>query len=128
MSRARVAVLKVISKELTVTAAAVQYGYSRQHLHRLLARYRDGGLDAVDPRTRRPQSNPRAVGPQVRELIITTRQQLTRQGLDAGPVTLAWYLQRAGLPVASTSTIRRIFHSPGWSPRPHDAAHLPLDR
>ena len=36
MSKARVAVLKVVTKELTVTAAA-QYGYSRQHLHRLLA-------------------------------------------------------------------------------------------
>ena len=32
MSRARVAVLKVISKELSVTDAAAQYGYSRQHL------------------------------------------------------------------------------------------------
>src|SRR5690625_4398330 len=37
MSRARVAVLKVISTELSVTAAAAEYGYSRQHLHRLLA-------------------------------------------------------------------------------------------
>ena len=30
MSKARVAVLKVITKELTVTAAAAKYGYSRQ--------------------------------------------------------------------------------------------------
>ena len=44
MSRARVAVLKVISKELSVTGAAAQYGYSCQHLHRLIARYREGGL------------------------------------------------------------------------------------
>ncbi|MGH3347073.1 MAG: helix-turn-helix domain-containing protein, partial [Nocardioides sp.] len=54
MSQARVAVLKVVTKELTVTAAAAQYGYSRQHLHRLLARYHQGGLEAVDPRSRRP--------------------------------------------------------------------------
>jgi len=45
-----VAVLKVISKELSVTDAAAQYGYSRQHLHRLVARYQAGGLDAVEPR------------------------------------------------------------------------------
>jgi len=44
MSRARVAVLKVISKQLSVTAAAAEYGYSRQHLHGLVARYRVGGL------------------------------------------------------------------------------------
>ena len=53
MSRTRVAVLKVITKELTVTAAAAEHGYSRQHLQRLLARYRTGGLGAVDPQSRR---------------------------------------------------------------------------
>ena len=58
MSKARVAVLKVITKELTITAAAEQYGYSRRHLHRLLARYRTGGLDAVEPQPRRPQPSP----------------------------------------------------------------------
>ena len=49
MSRARVAVLKVITQELSVTASAAEYGYSRRHLHRLLARYRAGGLEAVEP-------------------------------------------------------------------------------
>ena len=54
MSKPRVAVLKVVTKQLSVTDAAARYGYSRQHLHRLLARYRVGGLDAVDPRSRKP--------------------------------------------------------------------------
>jgi len=44
MSRARVAVLKVTTGQLSVTQAAAEYGYSRRQLHRLLARYRDGGL------------------------------------------------------------------------------------
>ena len=57
MSRARVAVFKVITGELSVTAAAAEYGYSRRQLHRLLVRYAEGGLDAVDPRSRRPRSN-----------------------------------------------------------------------
>ena len=47
MSKARVAVLKVISKELSVTDAAAECGYSHQHLHRLVANYQAGGLDAV---------------------------------------------------------------------------------
>ena len=58
MSKARVAVLKITTGQLTVTAAAAKYGYSRRHLHRLLARYRTGGLDAVEPRSRRPRSTP----------------------------------------------------------------------
>ena len=44
MSRARVAVLSVITKQMSVAAAAAEYGYSRRQLHRLLARYRDDGL------------------------------------------------------------------------------------
>lgn len=69
MSKARVAVLKVITKELSVTAAANKYGYSRQHLHRLPARYREGGgLDAVDSRSRRPHTSGNADSNQIRDL------------------------------------------------------------
>jgi transposase InsO family protein len=113
MSRARVAVLKVISKELSVTAAAAEYGYSRQHLHRLIARYQAGGLDAVEPRSRKPLNNPQATEDKVRDFIIRTRLELTAAGWDAGPVTIAWHLEQAGLHVPSTSTIRRVLHAAG---------------
>jgi transposase InsO family protein len=110
MSRARVAVLQVVSKQLSVTAAAAEYGISRRHLHRLLVRYRDGGLDALEPRSRRPKTTPIATPETVRERVIELRLQLTADGLDAGPVTIAWHLEREGLRVLSTSTIRRILH------------------
>src|SRR6516164_6602251 len=86
MSRARVAVLKVISKQLSVTTAAAKYGYFRQHLHRLVARYRAGGLEAVEARSRRPRSNPRATEDKVRDFIIKTRLELTAA---AGTPTLS---------------------------------------
>jgi transposase InsO family protein len=111
MSQARVAVLKVVTKELSVTAAAAKYGYSRQHLHRLLARYHQGGLDAVDPRSRRPRTNPQATPDAVRGRVIELRLQLTADGLDAGPVTIAWHLEEEGHRAPSTSTIRRILHA-----------------
>jgi transposase len=44
MSKARVVVSKVVSKQMSVSEAAAAYGVSRQHLHRWLARYRDHGL------------------------------------------------------------------------------------
>src|SRR6201996_4788075 len=113
MSRARVAVLKVISRELSVAAAAAEYGYSRQHLHRLVARYKAGGLDAVEPRSRRPLSSPRATEDKVRDFIVRTRLELAAAGWDAGPVTIAWHLEQAGLYVPSTATIRRILHNAG---------------
>jgi transposase InsO family protein len=110
MSRARVAVLKVASGQSSVTDAAAEYGFSRRHLHRLLARYRDGGLDALEPRSRRPKTTPIAASDELRARVIELRLQLTADGLDAGPVTIAWHLEREGLRALSTSTIRRILH------------------
>ncbi len=113
MSKHRVAVLKVVSKQLSVTAAAAEYGMSRQHLQRLLRRYRDGGLEALRPRSRRPLTNPGRTPDPVRERIVGLRTELTGRGLDAGPVTIGWHLGREGLAVPSTSTIRRILHAAG---------------
>src|SRR5271170_5491291 len=119
MSKARVVVLEVVSGHLTVTQAARVYGLSRQHLYRLLNRYRQGGLEAVDPRSRRPASNPRAVSDEVIITVVTLRQHLLADGLDAGPVTLQWHLTQRGLPVPSTSTIRRILSHHGLiTPQP----------
>jgi len=113
MSKHRVTVLKVVSKQLSITAAAAEYGMSRQHLHRLLRRYREGGLEAVEARSRRPRTNPGQTPGQVRERIIELRTELSARGLDAGPATIAWHLGREGLAVPSTSTIRRVLHAAG---------------
>ena len=113
MSHARVAVLQVVSKQLSVTAAAAEYGFSRRHLHRLLARYREGGLDALEPRSRRPKSTPIATPEEVRERVIELRAKLTADGLDAGPVTIAWHLEQEGLKPPAPATISRILHRAG---------------
>lgn len=113
MSKQRVVVLKIVSGQLTVTRAAVEFGISRRHLHRLLARYRQVGLDGLDPRSRAAKSNPRATPSVVADRIVQLRQQLTADGLDAGPVTIAWHLEQEGHRPPSTSTIRRILHAGG---------------
>jgi hypothetical protein len=107
MSKARVAVLHVISGQLTVTAAAKTYGFSRQHLHRLLKRYREGGLEAVDARSRRPAGNPRAIRDDVIIAIVRFREDLVAQGLDAGPLTLQCHLHQARLRGFEPLTQRR---------------------
>jgi transposase InsO family protein len=104
---------------LSVTAAAAEFGISRRHLHRLLARYRQGGLDALEPRSRRPKTTPIATPETVRQRVIELRLQLTADGLDAGPHTIGWHLEREGLRALSTSTIRRILHQAGLiTPQP----------
>ncbi|CQD20202.1 transposase fora [Mycobacterium lentiflavum] len=113
MSKARVVVLEVVSGHLSVSAAARVYGMSRQHIYRLVGRYQRGGLEAVDPRSRRPASNPRAVSDEVIAAIVLLREKLTIEGLDAGPLTLQWHLTQQGFASPSTSTIRRILHHHG---------------
>jgi transposase InsO family protein len=113
MSKHRVAVLKVVSSQLSVTAAAAEYGISRGHLHRLLRRYWDDGMDAVEPRSRRPHTSPGRTPDVVCARIVALRTELSARGLDAGPVTIAWHLGREGQRVPSVSTIRRILHAAG---------------
>jgi transposase InsO family protein len=119
MSRARVAVLQVVSKQLSVTEAAAEYGISRRHLHRLLARYRQGGLDELQPRSRRPKTTPIATSEAVRARVIELRVGLTAHGLDAGPVTIAWHLEREGHKSPAPATISRILKHAGLiTPQP----------
>jgi hypothetical protein len=110
MSKARVAVLHVVSGQLTVTGP-LTYGLSRQHLHRLLKRYCEGGLEAVDPRSRRPASNPRAVSDDIIIAIVGLREQLGADGLDAGALTLQWKAlptsQLARIAIRIRATARR---------------------
>ncbi|MFB6575508.1 IS481 family transposase [Kocuria palustris] len=111
MSKHRVIILKIIAGQLTVTEAAAQYNISRRQLHRLLARYRASGPDGLEPRSRRPNTNPTATPQQLRDRIIAIRRHLVAEGHDAGPVTIAWHLEQDGHRPPSTSTIRRILHA-----------------
>lgn len=113
MSKRRVVVQQVLSGNLSVTAAAKRYGFSRQHVQRLLRLYRDLGVDGLTERSRRPKSNALSISEAVRARIIELRCVLSDQGLDAGPVTLAWHLEREGLKPPSTSTIRRVLRAAG---------------
>ena len=113
MSRARVAVLQVVSNQLSVTEAAARHGMSRRQLQRLLARYREEGLDGLEPRSRRPKTTPNAASEQLRARVLELRVTLSADGLDAGPVTIRWHREQEGLRLLSTSTIRRVLHQAG---------------
>jgi transposase InsO family protein len=98
---------------LTVVESAAAHGFSQRQLFRLLAAYRTGGLEALEPRSRAPKTNPGQTPPAVRDRVVELRVLLTADGLDAGPETIRWHLEREGLRVLSTSTIRRILHQAG---------------
>jgi hypothetical protein len=93
MSKARLVITAVIAEGLSQGEAARRYGVSQGWISRLLARYREEGEAAFEPRSRRPGTSPSAISPGTAGLIILLRKELTGQGLDAGPHTIAWHLQ-----------------------------------
>ena len=119
MSRARVAVLKAVSTQASVTEVAAEFGFSRRQLTRLIAAYRQGGLDALEPRSRRPHNTPIKTPEIIRDRVIELRCQLTADGLDAGAVTIAWHLEKEGLRPPAAATISRIISQAGLvAPQP----------
>ena len=105
--------LAVVHQGLTKGEAARRYGVSWQWVDTLVARYNEGGLDAVEPRSRRPASNSKATPDAVAHRVVELRKQLDAGGLDAGPVTIAQHLALEDIRPPSTSTIRRILHNAG---------------
>jgi transposase InsO family protein len=82
---------------------------SRQTFYKFRARSDEQGIDGLKDRSRRPVSSPGQTSAEVEELVLRRRKQLLEQGLDHGPQSIRWSLQRdgnTGLP--SRSTIWRI--------------------
>lgn len=129
MSKQKVIVLAVVQQGLSKAEAARRYGVGRQWVHELVRRYEHGGLDAVEARPKRPHSSPQATSAAIGSRIRQLRGELSRAGLDAGPQTIAWHLQKEGHKPPSTSTIRRILIGAGLvSPEPKKRPKSSLHR
>ncbi len=107
MSKARAIITAVTVERISQAEAARRFGVSRSWVSKLMARYRADGDAAYEPRSRRPQTSPNQVPDVVTDHIVNLREQLTADGLDAGPITIQWHLQNTHGIAVSVSTIRR---------------------
>jgi transposase InsO family protein len=107
MSKARLVITAVVVEGRSQAEVARAYGVSKGWVSKLVARYREVGEAAFEPRSRRPKSNPNATPAATVELIIALRRRLVRAGLDAGSDTIAWHLWRTHRLRVSTATISR---------------------
>ncbi len=129
MSKTKVIVLSVVEQGLSKAEAARRYDVSWRWVHTLVQRYMADGMDGIEPRSRRPRSNPNTITDQVRTRIIELREKLPADGLDAGPATIAWHLAQEGLHTPSISTIRRIITTAGLvTPEPRKRPRSSLRR
>ena len=92
MSKARLVITAVVVEGRSQAEVARSYGVSKGWVSKLLARYRAEGETAFEPRSRRPKTSPTSIDAATVELITRTRKELSDQGLDAGPETIAWHL------------------------------------
>lgn len=116
----RVIVAAVLEAGLGVSEAARRFGVSRQWVHRLVARYRAGGEQALLPGSRRPRSSPNVTPQPVRDRILVLRTQLLAQGLDAGAESIRDRLIAQNLQAPSTATVWRILRAAqAVQPQPH---------
>jgi transposase InsO family protein len=108
VSKARLVITAVVLEGRSQADVARAYGISQSWVSRLVARYRQQGEAAFEPRSRRPATRPRQTPPATVELVLGLRHDLAGQGLDAGPITIAWHLQHHHHITLSRATIYRI--------------------
>jgi transposase InsO family protein len=119
VSKARLIITAVIVEGRTQAQVARDYQVSPGWVSRLIARYHTDGGAAYEPRSRRPTTRPSATPADTVALVVQLRRDLTRQGLDAGPATIAWHLEHHHHTRLSRSTIYRIVrHADLVTPEP----------
>jgi transposase InsO family protein len=99
---------------------AKRHAISRSWIYELVARYRQGGYPALEPRSHRPRSCPHQVGPKLVQAILRLRRELLAAGHDAGAQTIAHHLAARRTQVPAPATIWRILSRHGLiTPQPH---------
>lgn len=116
---------KIIIETMEITGmsqveAAEHFGVTTRWIRTLQRRHREGGYEALEPRSKRPHTNPRAIQQPITDRILELREELTNRGTDAGANTIRWHLQQEGIdPPPAASTIHRVLADNGHvTPQP----------
>src|SRR4249920_2297072 len=119
MPKARLVITAVVTEGRSQGEVARAYGVSQGWVSRLVARYREEGEAAFEPRSRRPKTSPRAIPDATASLITEIRKDLAGRGLDAGPQTIAWHLaHHHGLRVSPATVSRYLARAGLVTPDP----------
>src|ERR1700724_1487529 len=120
MSLGRYVVDAVLLEGRSPAELARQHGLSRSWIYQLVGRFREGGYQALEPRSRRPRSCAHQVDPETEASILRLRQGLLAAGYDAGARTIAHHLVPLLPKPPSVATIWRILSRHGLViPQPH---------
>jgi transposase InsO family protein len=110
---ARYVVDAVVLEGRSAREVAGAHGISKSWIYELIARYRDGGYQALEPRSKRPRSCKHGTPQETVNAIVALRAQLHAKGHDAGAATIAYHLAQKIKDVPSRATIWRILKREG---------------
>ena len=113
MGMARYVVDAVVLEGRSAREVAEAHGISKSWIYELIGRYRSGGYEALEPRSRRPRSCKHQTPAEVVAEIVRLRSELSAQGHDAGAETIAYHLCQDIGDTPSLSTIWRILRREG---------------
>ena len=129
MGLGRYVVDAVLLEGRSAREVAAAHGISRSWIYELIARFREGGYEALQPRSHRPRSCPHQTTAAVVEAIVALRSELESLGHDAGPATIAYHLCKHMKAPPSRTTIWRVLQREGLvSPQPQKRPHCSLVR
>jgi transposase InsO family protein len=113
MGMARYVVDAVVLEGRSVRDVARAHGISKTWIYELLGRFRGGGYEALEPRSRRPRQCPHETSPEIVSAVLELRRGLGEAGHDCGPATIAYHLASKFEAVPSRVTIWRILKREG---------------
>jgi transposase InsO family protein len=135
MDLARYVVDAAVLEGRSYREVARAHGVSRSWVGKLVGRFRAGGYEAIEPRSRAARTIAHRTSDELEDEIVGLRKELTELGVDAGAATIHYHLSQRHLGVPSVSTIWRVLRRRGFvTPQPHKRprsswirfeAHLP---
>jgi len=117
---ARYVVDAVILEGRSYREVATAHGVSKSYVGKLVGRFREGGYEAIAPRSKAPNDIPHRTPDAIEDAIVALRKELADMGLDAGAQTIHYHLGLHHQQVPSVSTIWRVLRRRGFvTPQPH---------
>jgi transposase InsO family protein len=120
MELARYVVEAVVLEGRSYREVARAHGVSKSWVGKLVGRFREGGYEAIAPRSRAPKRIPHRTSDGLEDEIVALRKELTELGVDAGAATIHYHLSKRHHAVPSVCTIWRVLRRRGFVvPQPH---------
>ena len=109
----------VLLEGRSVREVARSFGVSKTFVAKLVKRFKEGGAENLEPRSRAHHADPQKTPLDIEDRVVALRKQLLDYGVDAGAATIQSHLEGQIGATPSVTTIHRILVRRGFvTPQP----------